>query len=77
MKSLMGILALLSLFAFSVACNRDAQREEQGMQREEDIRGDDIRENDTFDRSLPVEQDEMEPERDDMDMGPNESSVTE
>ncbi|MBA2406015.1 MAG: hypothetical protein H0V66_14665 [Bdellovibrionales bacterium] len=77
MKAFMGILAVLSLMAISTACNRDAQRDD-GIQREETIRGDDVRENDNFNRSVPVEEREMTPPAGgETDMGPNESSVTE
>ena len=76
MKAFLGILTLLSLVNFSVSCNRDVNRSDQ-MQREETIRGDDIRDRGMEDRTVPVDEDQMNLEDRETPMGPNESSVTE
>jgi hypothetical protein len=76
MKVLLSLVAVLSLAVLTTACNRD-NRSEDGIQREEDLRSEDFRETDTYNRSVPVSEDEMELERDRLNMGPNKSSVTE
>jgi len=76
MKLCLILSAILSLTAFTTACNRD-NRIDDGMQREEDILSEDFREKDSYNRSIPTKDDEMELEREKLNMGPNESSVTE
>ena len=76
MKVLVSLIAILSLAVMSTACNRDNLKED-GIQREEDIRSEDFRETDNYDRSVPMREEEMELERDKLNMGPNKSSVTE
>lgn len=76
MKLLLSVVAILGLTVLATACNRD-NRIDDGIQREEDIRSEDFRETDTYNRSVPVGEDEMELERDKLNMGPNKSSVTE
>jgi hypothetical protein len=76
MKVLLSLMAVLSLAVLTTACNRD-NRSEDGIQREEDLRSEDFRETGTYNRSVPISEDEMELERDRLNMGPNKSSVTE
>lgn len=76
MKTILGMLALLSLFALTNACNRDATRSDENVQREETIRSDDLREKDSYERSVPLKGDEMDKTRDDIDMGTQDTSVT-
>lgn len=76
MKSILGMLMLFSLFALVGACNRDATKNDENVQREETIRSDDLREKDSFDRSVPRKSDEMEKGREKIDMGTQDTSVT-
>jgi len=78
MKAFFGILSLLSLLTFSVACNRDSGMSDTSkeVQREEAIEGDDLRETDNYNQSLPAQEEEdVQQDRDTMDMVPNDSSV--
>lgn len=75
MKTFLTILSLLSLFAFAIACNKDADRS-HGMQREDAMEGDDFRETKSYDEGVPAQEEEdIQDERDIINMGPNESSI--
>ena len=76
MKAILGMLVLLSLAVVTTACNRDATKTDENVQREEAIRSDDLREKDSFDRTVPVEDNEMDKQNEDIDMGTQDSSVT-
>lgn len=76
MRVLLSLLTLLSLAVLSTSCNKDNLGDD-GIQREEDIKNEDFRETDNYNRSLPADEDEMEIKRQDLNMGPNKSSVTE
>ena len=75
MKTILGILALLSLFALVGACNRNATKSDENIQREETIRSDDLREKDSFNRTIPRKGDEMERDREEIEMGTQDTSV--
>lgn len=75
MKILFGLVSILCLVTFSVGCDRNQSRDD--IQREEPIRGDDIRENDSYDRSVPLEQEEVDPNIEIMDVEPDEGTVSE
>ena len=77
MKTFFGILSLLSLLSFSVACNRDSGMTDstKDVQREEAIQGDDMRETGSHKRVLPAQEEEaVRKDRDTMNLGPNKSS---
>jgi hypothetical protein len=76
MKALLVLLSLISLLSFSVACNRNSDNDARGIQREEAMDNDDFRETDSYDEGVPVQEEEdMQEDRDVINMGPNESSV--
>lgn len=68
MKQIIGILSLTSLLFLSFSCNKDREMQKEDVrediQREEVMGADDIRETDTYDRSVPVEEEEVDMERD-------------
>lgn len=67
MKYFIVFLAFAGVMAFGTACNRDSGIEREDIQREEALGADDIRETDTYDRSVPVEnEEEMDMNRDDV-----------
>lgn len=73
MKTFLVILSLLSLLAFSLGCNKATDR---GMQREEAMEGDDFRETKSYDEGVPAQEEEdIQEDRDVINMGPNESSI--
>lgn len=74
MKALLVLLSLISLLSFSIACNKNTDRD-RGIQREEAMDADDFRETDSYDKTVPVQEQEDMEDRDVIDMGPNESSV--
>jgi hypothetical protein len=76
MKAILGMLVLLSLLALTNACNRDATKTDENVQREEAIRSDDLREKDSFDRNVPLKDNKMDKETEEIDMGTQETSVT-
>lgn len=57
MKILFGVLTLLSLLTFSVACSGPANDDQ--MQREEAMDGDDLRETDSYENVVPVDNDKV------------------
>lgn len=63
MKSFLILMLLVSVFS----CDRRIQREEA-------FDSDDMRETDSFDRSLPTQRQEMNHEDESVDMGLNKSS---
>lgn len=60
MKAFFGILSVVSLLTFSVACNRDSgmSNPTKDVQREEAIDGDDLRETDNYEQALPAKEEE-------------------
>ena len=75
MKALIGILTLMSVLSFTTACNKNHGNGD-GIQREESIGGDDLRETDSYKQKLPTKDDgEIEENKDTIEMGPNDDSV--
>ena len=68
----MVITATSLLFLF-IGCSKTAQREEE-VRRERPVKQDDIREGDSYNRSIPIEEDETDPNIDILDVVPNDSS---
>lgn len=60
MKVFFSTISLISLLAMLVSCDRNPQRQEN-FEREKPIREDDIREDDNYKRSLPMEKQEVDP----------------
>lgn len=60
MKVLLSIMSLIGLLTITISCERNSQRQED-FRREKPIKEDDIREDDSFKRSLPVEKQEADP----------------
>lgn len=58
MKTFFGILSLLSILSFSVACNREGVNN-RGVQREEALEGEMFEEDtENYNRALPAEEQE-------------------
>lgn len=67
MKFFFFIFTISGLLTFAVGCNRDSEIQRNDIQREEAMDADDIRETDTYNRSVPVEnEEEMDMNRDDV-----------
>lgn len=64
MKSLLFIMSLFALLAFQVACDRNTDRATgtTDIQREEALESDDLRDTGTYDRSAPMETDDVQME---------------
>jgi hypothetical protein len=74
MKTILMILSLVSLLAFSNSCNKNS--DQSGIQREEAMEGSDFRETKSYDEGVPAQEEEdMQEDRESINMGPNESSV--
>lgn len=57
MKAFLVLLSLMSLLSFSVACNKNSDSDIRGIQREEAMDSDDLRETDSYDDQVPVKED--------------------
>jgi hypothetical protein len=73
MKYSIILATMMSLFFLSIGCSKTAQREEE-VQRETPVKQDDIRERDSYNQSIPVEEDETDTNIDILDVVPNDSS---
>lgn len=72
----LGLIFLMtSIFMlFISACNKDHLGDDE-IQREEEIRSEDFRERDNYNRALPSDSNGIEIERDKFNIGPNKPSV--
>jgi hypothetical protein len=73
MKYSIIVLTITSLIFFFIGCSKNAQREEE-VRRERPVKQDDIRERDSYNQSMPIEEDETDPNIDILDVVPNDSS---
>ena len=70
--SLAGIFFLI-MAHFAMSCYPNTKTDEENIQREEEIRIDDIREEDSFNKNVPVNKKEIEEDEEDLtreDFGP-------
>ncbi len=67
------VITATSLLFLLIGCSKTAQREEE-VQRERPVKQDDIRERDSYNRSIPIEEDETDPNIDILEVVPNDSS---
>ena len=72
MKYSIILLTTMSLLFFFIGCSKTAQREEE-FRREKPVKQDDIRERDSYNQSMPIEEDETDPNIDLLDVVPNDS----
>ena len=63
------------LMLFITACNRDRLGDDE-IQREEEIRSEDLREKDNYNHSIPSKSDGIEIERNKLNIMPDQSPVT-
>ena len=73
MKYSIIVITTTSLLFFFIGCSKTAQREEE-VRRERPVKQDDIRERDSYKQSMPIEEDETDPNIDILDVVPNYSS---
>jgi hypothetical protein len=73
MKYSIIVITTTSLLFFFIGCSKIAQREEE-VRRERPVKQDDIRERDSYNQSMPIEEDETDPNIDLLDVVPNDSS---
>ena len=73
MKYSIIVLTITSLIFFLIGCSKNAQREEE-VRTERPVKQDDIRERDSYNQSMPIEEDETDPNIDILDVVPNDSS---
>ena len=73
MKYSIIVITTTSLLFFFIGCSKTAQREEE-VRRERPVKQDDIRERDSYNQSMPIEEDETDPNIDLLDVVPNDSS---
>ncbi len=58
MRNLLNLLALLTLASFAVSCG-GPEKDDNHIQREEFLGSDDIRETDSYDNAVPVDNDRV------------------
>ena len=73
MKYSIIVITTTSLLFSFIGCSKTAQREEE-VRRERPVKQDDIRERDSYNQSMPIEEDETDPNIDILDVVPNDSS---